>query len=122
MTDYSALKCADLPMSPPMPDREAVGVPNLCDLCAAHQRVVKVARGPAAGRMAHPLLSAIGQEQQGEFLLCKNYDDECRHGAEPLGFYTFAWLPVRTRNGKRRWLTNVERHDDGTYTLGNRAH
>lgn len=49
-------------------------------------------------------------------------DDEDRLNVEPFGYYTFAWLPKRCRNGKIRWLTWVERHDDGTYTLGNRAH
>jgi hypothetical protein len=56
------------------------------------------------------------------YLPCLNYDDECRHIAESLGFYVFAWLPVRARNGKMRWLRWVERHEDGTVTLGNRAH
>jgi hypothetical protein len=53
---------------------------------------------------------------------CPNWDGEFRHVAEALGFYTFAWRPRRCRNGKLRWLTWIERHDDHTYTLGNRAH
>lgn len=53
---------------------------------------------------------------------CRNYDSEMRHAAEGLGFYTFAWWPVKCRNNRLRWLTWVERHSDGSYTLGNRAH
>jgi hypothetical protein len=53
---------------------------------------------------------------------CPEVDSEGRHVCEPLGFYTFALLPKRCRNGKVRWLCSVEAHPDGTYTLGNRAH
>ena len=53
---------------------------------------------------------------------CLNYDDECRSLGEPLGWYGFAWRPRRCRNGKLRWLVSTERHSDGTYSLGNRAH
>src|SRR5262249_22786014 len=56
------------------------------------------------------------------YLPCPDWDWEFRHVSEPLGFYMFAWWPRRCRNGKLRWLTSVERHDDGTFTLGNRAH
>lgn len=59
---------------------------------------------------------------KGRGWLCGNYDSECRHIGEPLGWYTFAWRPKMCRNGLLRWLTWVERHDDGTYSLGNRAH
>lgn len=45
-------------------------------------------------------------------------DEEGRHCCEPIGYSFFAWLPVKCRNGKIRWLTAVERHVDGTYTLG----
>ncbi len=40
---------------------------------------------------------------------------------EYFGYYIFAWLPKKCRNGKWRWLCWLEKHDDGTYTLGNRA-
>lgn len=48
---------------------------------------------------------------------CDSWDDEMRHVTEPLGYSQFAWLPVRCRNGKVRWLRWVERHADGTYSL-----
>jgi hypothetical protein len=48
-------------------------------------------------------------------------DSEGRLSYEPLGVYIFAWRPRRCRNGKTRWLCWVERHSDGTFTLGNRA-
>jgi hypothetical protein len=46
------------------------------------------------------------------------YDNEGRHVAESYGFHVFAWLPQQCRNGKIRWLTWLERHNDGTHTLG----
>lgn len=75
--------------------------------------------------MAHAIYYKDGAGRthalKGEFMRCQNFDREMRHGAEPLGLYVFAFLPKRCRNGKTRWLTWVERHKDGTYTLGNRA-
>ena len=59
---------------------------------------------------------------RGEFTACLNFDPEDRHIAEPLGFYVFAWLPRSCRNGRVRWLRWLERHSDGSYTLGNRAY
>lgn len=56
------------------------------------------------------------------YVRCLDYDDECRHVSEPLGFFSFAWLPRTCRNGNRVWLKAIEIHDDGTVTLGNRAH
>jgi hypothetical protein len=53
---------------------------------------------------------------------CLNFDDECRPIGEPLGYYTFALFPVRCLNRRWRWFCWVERHNNGTYTLGNRAH
>lgn len=53
---------------------------------------------------------------------CVDYDLEGRHVSEAMGFYRFAWKPVRCRNGKHRWLRWVECHADGTYSLGDRAH
>ena len=43
----------------------------------------------------------------GHFTLCDTYDSELRHIGEPLGFYQFAWKPVRCRNGLLRWLRTV---------------
>ena len=37
---------------------------------------------------------------------------------EDFGPHRFAWLPRRCRNGRVRWLKTLERHHDGTYTLG----
>lgn len=59
---------------------------------------------------------------RGEFIACQNFDNEDRHIAEPMGFYVFTWKPQRCRNGRLRWLRWLERHPDGTFTLGNRAH
>lgn len=44
------------------------------------------------------------------------FDAERREPWEPYGFIALAWLPTRCRNGRVRWLTFLERHDDGTYT------
>lgn len=44
------------------------------------------------------------------------WDEEGKSVVEPCGFYVFAWLPRRCRNGKVRWLCWLERHRDGTYT------
>lgn len=52
-------------------------------------------------------------------------DSEYRLKSEEFGFFIFAWLPKRCRNGKIRWLCSVERHGvpgHYTYTKGNRAH
>lgn len=70
------------------------------------------------GVMVHRRIADDGVPQ---YEACPNWDSECRHAAESLGFYLFAWLPVKCRNGKRRWLRWVERHGDGTFSLGNRA-
>lgn len=40
---------------------------------------------------------------------------------EEFGTHRFAWLPRRCRNGRVRWLKILERHRDGTYTLGRLA-
>lgn len=37
---------------------------------------------------------------------------------ESYGPHRFAWLPKRCRNGRVRWLTTLEQHHDGSYTLG----
>jgi hypothetical protein len=37
---------------------------------------------------------------------------------EEFGAHRFAWLPRRCRNGRLRWLRTLERHRDGSYTLG----
>lgn len=82
-----------------------------CDWCRLGGVLVR-----HRGTLRHP---GIGR---GETMPCADWDAEGRSIGEPVGFYVFAWLPVRCRNGKVRWLTWVERHDGGTYTLGNRAH
>ncbi len=46
------------------------------------------------------------------------YDSEAIHFTEPYGWHLFAWTPKRCRNGKIRWLKWLERHGDGSYTLG----
>lgn len=78
-------------------------------------------RGLPRGRLT-VLGGRVGHTINGRADICGNVDAELRSIGEPFGFYTFAWLPKTCRNGKRRWLCWVERHDDGTYTLGNRAH
>lgn len=70
--------------------------------------------------MMHAWRHESGEVLPNEFVRCHHYDLECRLTDEPDGRIVFAWLPVRCRNGKRRWLRRVERHADGTYTLGNR--
>jgi len=74
------------------------------------------------GRVHHAAVDASGNLIKGSARMCGNYDDEGRHMAEPFGFYIFSWRPRRCRNGKLRWLRFLERHMDGTYTLGSRAH
>jgi hypothetical protein len=56
------------------------------------------------------------------YRICPDWDDEWRHVSEPIGWHKFAWWPVRCRNGKPRWLRDIEIMTDGTYALGNRAH
>jgi hypothetical protein len=68
-------------------------------------------------RPVHPIPNT-----RGEYVACKNFDSECRHLAEGMGFYRVAWWPVKCRNGKWRWLSWIEDHGDGSYSLGNRAH
>jgi hypothetical protein len=46
------------------------------------------------------------------------WDSERTAAWESFGPHRFAWLPRRCRNGKVRWLTTLERHRDGSYTLG----
>lgn len=100
-----------------------VSVKSQCPHCDKGR---PVSFSPRRGMMLHSVYGtdADGREwaMKGEFTRCRNYDVECRHLAEPFGFYTFAWLPRRCRNGRKRWLCWVERHPDGTYTYGNRAH
>lgn len=77
--------------------------------------------GMGDGEIVHSVRDAEGRATK-HVHRCLNFDDECRNGAEGFGYYTVAWWPVRRRNGRISWLTWVERHDDGTFTLGNRAH
>lgn len=48
-------------------------------------------------------------------------DEEKRISSEKFGLFVFAWWPHKCRNGKWRWFRSLEKHDDGSYTLGNRA-
>lgn len=48
------------------------------------------------------------------------YDNAERHPFY-FGYFIFAWLPKRCRNGKVRWLAWLEKHSDGSYTAGDRA-
>jgi hypothetical protein len=94
-----------------------VSVKSRCGACNAGEPV-----GRHKGVVVHSARWADGRAIPGTVYACHNFDAECRHGAEGFGFYIFAWLPRRRRNGKLRWLTWVEDHLDGTFTLGNRAH
>lgn len=87
-----------------------VSAPSKCRYCLANDRAVTLRHG----RMVHSRGLA--------YMACADWDTECRHLDEPLGFYRFAWWPRRCRNGRWRWLCWVEHHLDGTYSLGNRAH
>jgi len=69
----------------------------------------------------HRMMHYLPESKTLPFQLCFDYDSECRHISEPLGFYEFAWKPVRRRNGRWVWLRFVECHRDGSTTLGNRA-
>lgn len=93
----------------------SVSVRSQCDLCDAGWRAQTFTDDGYIFFWAH-------EDSDHEIYPCDNYDTEMRHIVEPLGYYIFAWLPKVCRNGRTRWLTWVERHDDGTYTLGNRAH
>lgn len=96
----------------------AVGVQNQCEMCAQGEGLVWTRTTTANhSRPMHPV-----PRTRGEYNLCKNFDNELRHLAEPLGFYRMALWPVRCRNGKWRWFRWIEDHGDGTYSLGNRAH
>lgn len=92
-----------------------LSVKSECEACTRDEPV-----GRCKGVIVH---SRRGPDRHiiGGHYPCKNWDDECRHAAEPLGFYTFALLPTKCRNGKWRWLCSIEDHGDGTYTRGNRA-
>ena len=96
-----------------------IGYQNACPSCAAGH---PCGYSRKRGRIVHSVYSLIdGKAMKGKTADCANADDECRFGGEPYGFYQIAWLPKRCRNGRWRWLCWVERHSDGTYTLGNRA-
>lgn len=101
---------------------DGIGAKSQCEACNRGEAVERLTRGVGRGRIVHPQLSQTGQVMRSETVRCLNWDSENRHIAESLGWYTFAWMPKRCRNGKLRWLCWVERHSDGTYTLGNRAH
>ena len=97
------------------------GVQITCARCLAGAKVFR-----RHGRMIHRVpefLSWGGRVTPiPEYYPCPDWDSECRHVSEPMGWFTFAWWPVRCRNGKVRWLQSVEKMANGTFTLGNRAH
>ena len=80
----------------------------------------RLGRTPMLRRLTKPYYIYHGGEEA--FMLCESYDSELRWVGDPFGWFQFAWLPVQCRNGYWRWLRWVERHGDGTYSLGNRAH
>lgn len=90
-----------------------IAVKSRCEACNRGEPV-----GHRRGKIVHRTEAWFGSG----FIECPNWDDECRHAAEGLGYYRVAWWPVRCRNGKLRWLTWIEDHLDGTFSLGNRAH
>lgn len=94
----------------------AVAVQSRCLACDRKEPV-----GLKLGAAVHSIRDSVGRAVSG-FFPCLNFDDECRHIGEPLGFYVFAWKPRRCRNGRLRWLKWVERHADGSFTLGDRAY
>ncbi len=98
---------------------EQVAAMSRCPLCCRGRRVVGWRRGVIVHRFVSVDPNTTGIY---DYKPCPDYDSEGRHIAEPFGFYTFAWWPKLCRNGKRRWLTWVERHEDGSFTLGDRAH
>lgn len=96
-----------------------------CALCNEPGRKRIILKGGAMMHYQPPSVRLVPRAIEPNdpiYVRCNNYDDECRSLGEPFGWFTFAWLPRRCRNGKRRWLVSLERHSDGTYTLGNRAH
>ncbi len=102
-----------------------VAVQSKCVHCAAGDTKVGTRRGRIVHRLLWPPSEGLHPTTPSEgdlYWPCPDWDNEYRHAAEPLGFYRFAWLPRVCRNRKRRWLTWVECHPDGTFTLGNRAH
>ena len=102
-----------------------VGVQRRCFTCMSGDRRVGWRNGRVVHRLMWPPQDATHwhdlPSESDLYAPCADYDAEGRHIAETLGFYTFAWWPVRCRNGKRRWLTSIERHADGSVTAGNRA-
>lgn len=98
----------------------SIGVQSLCTACDRREPPRLLTRGRRS-MVVHPLYSEIGQQLRGEFLRCKNFDTECRHVGESFGYIFFAWFPRTCRNGRRRWLTWLERHQDGTFTYCDRA-
>ena len=97
---------------------DGISVESRCEYC---NQGVSVGWSKLRNRPVHAIPNT-----RNEFVACKNYDDECRHIGAGFGWYTFAWLPTKCRNGKWRWLTWLEKHADMLgrtyYTLGNRAH
>lgn len=109
------------------------GVQIRCPLCRegyAHE--IKLRRGRMVHTVGRPRAVGLVLEASRRTCLlmcegvgywpCEDWDSECRHIGEPMGFFRFAWLPTRCRNGEVRWLRWLEQHEDGSLTLGSRAH
>jgi hypothetical protein len=90
-----------------------ISVPSRCPECSAG---LPLWRREAV--RPHRWMHRIGDTA----IFCENYDPEGRHVAEPYGFIEFAWRPTKCRNGRWRWLRSVEHHDDGTFSLCDRAY
>lgn len=105
---------------------DEVAVKLSCPICIAGKQQVGIRNGRVVHRLLAPAQDAVywaGNPAQDDlYRPCPDWDSEFRHVSEPVGFHTFAWRPVRCRNGRWRWLTWVERFPDGTFAIGNRAH
>ena len=97
-----------------------VAVQSKCKACDRGEPVSWLSQGRHSA-MIHSVYDKDGRAIRGVTTGCGNWDKERRHIGEPFGFYTFAFRPRRCRNGQWRWLTWLERHSDGSHTLGNRA-
>ena len=99
-----------------------IAVQLSCRYCIAGDTKV----GWREGRIVHRIKDAVYWNGKttatNAYHACPDWDLEGRHTSELFGFFSFVWWPVRCRNKKLRWLCWVERHQDGTYSLGNRAH
>ena len=76
----------------------------------------------AAAASADVIWVGMGERSQlGIPARSRRRDSEGTAVWEDFGAHRFAWFPRRCRNGRVRWLKVLERHRDGTYTLGRLA-